>query len=571
MNPENRDGPVRVLLVEDDARDAVLLDRQLRIGGLDARVHRVEDDVSFRDAVATGAFDIVLADFSLPVFSATEALRFLRESGSDLPFIVVSGAIGEEVAVGLMRSGANDYVMKSNMARLAPAIRRELADAVERRRRRAAEDAIRRMAYEDALTGLPNRNALVERASRLLAEGRQLTLVLVGVDRLGDILRTVGHGVADEVVRALAVRLSAFAAPHGWLVCRIAPGSLVLVAEGLRSTQAELANELVRSLACRAQVGDVLVDVHTRLGLVEAGAEADIVTLLREAEIAREGARRQGVGWQIFDKAKDPWLVQRFGLIADLAEALRTGRTFLMYQPRIRLRGRGLAGAEALCRWSHPRLGLVPPDRFIPLAEDSGLIHPLTEWVLDVAARRARAWRDRGLDVPIGVNVSARTLHDLDVAELVTTATEAYGMAPGSLEIEVTESMLVEDPKRARQSLDALRALGVRVFLDDFGTGYSSLRYLKALPLHALKIDRAFIMGGLDDPGDMSIVASTIQLAHNLGLNVVAEGVETAETLARLAAMRCDEAQGYHISRPMTAEDLERGFGGEPRAWSADR
>jgi EAL domain-containing protein (putative c-di-GMP-specific phosphodiesterase class I) len=215
-----------------------------------------------------------------------------------------------------------------------------------------------------------------------------------------------------------------------------------------------------------------------------------------------------------------------------------------------------VCGVEALVRWRHPVHGNIPPDQFVGLAEESGLIHALTDTVLEQAARQARAWHDEGHRFPVGVNLSVRSLHDGRMPERLSQLSCDHGLAPGAIDFEITESVLMADPARARDTLRRLSDLGARLYIDDFGAGYSSLGYLKNLPVHALKIDKSFVIGGLVDPSDLAIVRATIELGHSLGRDVVAEGVETAETLRLLADMGCDEAQGYHISRPVPAADL---------------
>jgi EAL domain-containing protein (putative c-di-GMP-specific phosphodiesterase class I) len=269
-------------------------------------------------------------------------------------------------------------------------------------------------------------------------------------------------------------------------------------------------------------------------------------------------AKRLHVPAMLYNAASDQNSRDRLELQTDLRRALQEQQLVLHYQPKIDLASGALRGVEALARWPHPVLGNVPPDRFIPLAEQCGLMSQLTDWVLDTALQQCRAWRDAGLTVPIAVNLSARTLHDQGLPDRLAHALHRYGLVPESLTLEITESSIIVDPTRAKDVLVALDNLGVRVSIDDFGTGYTSLGYLKELRVHDLKIDRSFVqgMGPNGDTRDAAIVRSIILIAHALDLTVVAEGVERPEIKGLLAAMNCDIAQGYAICRPAAPEDL---------------
>jgi EAL domain-containing protein (putative c-di-GMP-specific phosphodiesterase class I) len=244
--------------------------------------------------------------------------------------------------------------------------------------------------------------------------------------------------------------------------------------------------------------------------------------------------------------------------MGELRHAIDRDQLLLLYQPKIDLKTTRVVGVEALVRWRHPERGMVPPDQFIPVAERSGLIRPLTLWVLDAALAQARAWRDAGLELSVAVNLSVRSLHDRDLPHEIARRLSAYQIAPGLLELEITESIIMVDPARAMDVLTQLSQLGVQLSIDDFGTGYSSLGYLKKLPVHQVKIDKSFVLEMERNKDDAVIVRSTIDLAHNLSLKVVAEGVENREIFNRLATQGCDAAQGYYISRPICADEIGR-------------
>jgi EAL domain-containing protein (putative c-di-GMP-specific phosphodiesterase class I) len=304
-------------------------------------------------------------------------------------------------------------------------------------------------------------------------------------------------------------------------------------------------------------LGGLLLDVQTSVGIAlspDHGSEAP--ALLRRADVALDASRGSEAGTAVYESARDSFSPRRLALTAELRRAVDHGELFLVHQPKVDVvRGR-VTGVECLVRWRHPEYGVVGPDEFIALAEHTGLIGPMTLRVLDLALVAAKRWRAEGLDLTVAVNLSARGLHDPRFVERVSDAVARSGLPPEQLEMEITESQLMSDPVRARENLERLAEIGLRLSIDDFGTGYSSLGHLRRLPVRALKIDKSFVTGGLDDPSDAAIVRSTIELGHHLGLRVVAEGVESLATWERLAALGCDEAQGFWISHPIAAEAI---------------
>jgi EAL domain-containing protein (putative c-di-GMP-specific phosphodiesterase class I) len=283
----------------------------------------------------------------------------------------------------------------------------------------------------------------------------------------------------------------------------------------------------------------------------------DPSTLLRHAELAMYAAKGTHGGCTAYSADQDEQARERLALIGALRGALERDEMVLYYQPKIDCRSRQVVGVEGLMRWRHPRLGLVGPDRFIPLAEESGLIRELTRWALDAALSQYRAWLDNGLDLPLSVNLSALDAQDVDLPEAVANRLAAWRVPPTSLTLELTEGALLAEPSRAFDVIQRLTGLGVHVSLDDFGTGYSSLGYLKRFRVHELKIDRLLVGDIVHEPRDRAIVRATVQLGHNLGMIVVAEGVEDAATLDLVQALGCDQAQGYYVGRPMSAADIQ--------------
>ncbi len=426
-----------------------------------------------------------------------------------------------------------------------------------------AEESLRRLRFYDQLTGLPNRVLLLRRLGPALAEsvqsGRPLALLILALDRFREITNTLGHHNGDLIVRELASRLSQ-ALGDVDRVARLRGDEFGLVLPDGDAAQARLVGERVlAALESPFTVQQLPIEVSASVGIAvapEHGSDAD--TLLRRADAAVQAARRLGGGASVlYSPQCEPHDPARLALLGELRRALDQGELRLHYQPKVDLKTHVVVGAEALLRWPHPKHGLVPPSDFIPLAEQTGLIRLLTRWVLDHAAADARSWERAGRRLPVAVNVSARNLRDGRLLEDVQEALTTHGLPPARLTVEVTESAVMTDPARAADVLGSLKQCGVAVAIDDFGTGYSSLGLLRRLPVSELKIDKSFVLGMAGESGeDTAIVRSTADLAHNLGLSVVAEGVEDQWTLDLLGTFGCDQAQGYHIARPMPCPDL---------------
>jgi diguanylate cyclase (GGDEF)-like protein/PAS domain S-box-containing protein len=438
---------------------------------------------------------------------------------------------------------------------------------------RLAEESLRKMRFFDQITGLPNRVMLQNRLGRALAESvrteRPLALLILALDRFREITNTLGHHNGDLIVRDLAVRLGD-ALGDADRVARLRGDEFgVLLPDADASFARQVGGRILGSLERPFMVQKLPIEVSASVGIAvapEHGTEAE--TLLRRADAAVQAARKVGGGASVLYSAEcEPHDPSQLALLGELRRALDGNELQLHFQPKVDLKTRTVVGAEALLRWTHQKRGPVSPAEFIPLAEQtgSGLIRPLTRWVLDRAVGEARGWERAGRHVPVAVNVSARSLHDGRIVDDVEEVLLTHDLPPDRLVVEVTESAVMADPDRAREVLSSLASRGVAVAIDDFGIGYTSLGQLKKLPVHELKIDRSFVRGMAGEEGaDTAIVRSTADLAHNLGLNVVAEGVEDQWTLDLLATFGCDQAQGYHIARPMPAAAFGGWMGGSP-------
>ncbi|MFD6416358.1 putative bifunctional diguanylate cyclase/phosphodiesterase [Streptomyces sp. NPDC060194] len=421
--------------------------------------------------------------------------------------------------------------------------------------RARAEEQLR-----DPLTGMPNRLWLLERTWAALEDaeraGSRSALILIDLDRFRSVNDTLGHLAGDRLLLQIADRLR-LALPRGAEAARLGGDEFAVLLPRVDSTTAaqRTARMLVADLGSPLDLDGLSLVLEASAGLAVCPDHAlDAEGLLRRADVAMYQAKRDRTGVEVYESKRDSNTPDRLGLLGDLRRALDAGDVELHYQPKVRFDGK-VAGLEALVRWVHPERGKVPPDEFIAIAESSGLMPYLTEYVLDTALAQVARWRAQGLDVPVAVNVSPRDVHAHGFAGAVAARLARHGVPAGSLQLEITEHVLLEDPQRAADTLAALTVHGVTMSLDDFGTGYSSLVHLRRLPVSELKIDRSFVARLAVDPEDAEIVRCTLDLAHSLGLVVVAEGVEDDETWERLRDLGCDAVQGWLVAAAMPADE----------------
>jgi len=419
------------------------------------------------------------------------------------------------------------------------------------------------LAYQanyDHLTRLPNRDYFRKMVSDSLARRAQQpqALLLFDLDKFKEINDTLGHTYGDKVLKHIAGRIAACLA-EGDILSRLGGDEFAVFMS--RCDEGQQADSLAKVIENQIKQVIVIEGLQMAVGCSSGIALVpdhghDVTSLLRCADIAMYESKTRGDGPEFYNNDIDNHSEQRLSLVADLGLAVRHDQLILHYQPKIDLLSNTVSGFEALVRWQHPELGLIYPDKFIHAAEMSNLIKPLTRRVVEKAIAELSEWREKGMVCDMAVNLSARNLMDPGLVPFIQTMLEKYQLPPSCLQLEITESSLMMDPERALQILTELTDMGLEIVVDDFGTGYSSLAYLKRMPVVALKIDRSFIFNMMSDEQDEIIVASTINLAHNLGLNVVAEGVENLETMSRLKELGCDLVQGYYVSRPMSTENV---------------
>lgn len=675
--------PLRVLIVEDAEDDALLLVRTLRQAGYDLACEQVDTGEAMAAALTEREWDVVISDYSMPNFSALAALEVLKQSGLDIPFIVLSGNIGEETAVESMRAGAHDYVMKGHTARLLPAIDRELREAASRRQRRRAEETlleseqrfrsiflnaitgmatlsadgrflqvnpafckmlqcsetelvgkftydfthpsdialtrrlfseaaagqrqavdyekrflckngdtlwahvstcwlyddqqqvtycislvhditphlqaqqeIRQLAYFDTLTGLPNRQLFRERCRDLLNQSGKNSagVLIIDLDRFKGINDTFGHDVGDQLLQKVSERL-ADSLEKGSILARLGPDEFAVAMPHIDSPEilSFLAEKILIVLGAPLELEDQPLYCSASIGLALYPTDGgNVDTLIKHAGVALHKSKEQGPGsYRFYAPEMNLVACQRLAIETHLRQALERQELSLHYQPQIDLGSGRVIGMEALLRWDSPTLGSVPPDRFIPLAEETGLILPIGDWVLEMACKQAREWHQAGYhNLRMAVNISACQFKQPDFIERLDHILQVADLDPEHLEVELTESIVMERSDETLMTLTDLKVRGIKLAIDDFGTGYSMLSYLKYFPIDRIKIDRSFIRDITTDSDDAAITEAIVVMAHSLKLKVVAEGVETEEQLDFLRRCGCEEVQGYYFSRP---------------------
>jgi len=422
-------------------------------------------------------------------------------------------------------------------------------------------ESLESLAFTDPLTKLPNRTLFHERLGHAIEDAKRdykpFALMLMDLDRFKDINDTLGHQVGDLLLQQVAARLRSKLRDID-TVARMGGDEFAILLPAVNDKHATMAARmLLQVLRAPFRIEEQSLDIGASIGIAlypDHGVDANI--LIQRADVAMYAAKHANSGHAFYDSTQDQHNPTRLTLLGELRHAVEQEQFVLYFQPKVNLKTSQVTGVEALIRWNHPRQDLMLPDTFIPLLEQTGMIRSLTPWVLNESLRQGQQLQDQGLPISISMNLSVRDLQDPYLADSFAEQLAALQISPRWLELEITESAVMTEPERALEVLARLSAMGLRIAIDDFGTGYSSLSYLKKLPVNTIKIDKSFVIGMGRDENDAAIVRTSVDLAHNLKLEVVAEGVENEETLNRLGELGCDTAQGHYISRPLSAEEL---------------
>jgi diguanylate cyclase (GGDEF)-like protein len=551
-----------IMMVDDEPTTLDVLEVFLRGEGYENLV-TTSDPTLALELLRSHKPDLLLLDLLMPKLDGLDLLGVMRSDPGlrRIPVIVLTSATEPERKLRALELGASDFLAKPvDPSELALRLRNTLA----------AKAYLDQLAYFDAVTGLPNRRSFVEGLEHWMqrpgSQAMDGAMLRIDLDRFKQINDAYGHRVGDALLKAVAERLQRDLLSHppanpiaeGARLCREGTAFLLFLPRtGLVGQAAHLAECALASLAdpFRSEAGDVFLTASIGIAVYPLDGE-DAETLLANCGIAMAHVKQGGGNdFRFYSQSSKDESLQRLVLENDLRRAIEREELTVHYQPKVDVRSGRIVGAEALARWNHPEHGFVPPDRFIPIAEECGVIDALGTWVLRAACQQASAWQAAGRPpIPLSVNVSSRQFRSGRLAATVRAALEESGISGSRLVLEVTESLLIEDPERIIGMLRELKQLGVRISVDDFGTGYSSLSYLKRLPLDELKVDKSFVRSVPGDADDAAIVSAVIALAHNLGRSVVAEGVETREQLAFLLERGCDQFQGYLFAAPAPSE-----------------
>ncbi len=558
---------IRLLIVEDSEDDARLLHSELARTNSAITYARVDCAEDMRAALLDSEWDIVISDHSMPRFSSLEALDLLKECGKDIPFIIYSGEVSEHVEVAAMCSGAQDSIVKGNIARLLPAMEREIHGAAVRRAKEQADAHVHKLAFYDDLTGLPNRNLFCKHVGQELLQAgeRSATIYVLDIDRFLRVNNCFGHKVGDALLCQIAQRLQA-CVPEDGMVARAGSDEFaVFLGNASSEHEARDAAEQIRQAFSRPFVeGALEFYISVSIGIVASLRDGhDAPELLINAETAMFRAKSMGGNnYQFYAREMGAVAGAQLVLESALRKAVAREELLIEYQPNVNASTGALTGVEALVRWRHPQRGLLQPDDFIPLANESGLITEIGNWVLQNACRQAKAWHDSGHPgLTMAVNVSAVQFWQPGLVQTVAKVLADTGIDPQCLELEITESVLMRHADTTIATLQALKEMRVKISVDDFGTGYSSLSYLRRFPIDILKIDKSFSCDVVKDAESAAIVQAIGSLARGLGLVTVAEGVETVEQLEFFRMQRCDRIQGFLFSAPRSVADITEMLG----------
>ena len=559
-------GRVEEILLAAPGVDEDAIVAALSAAGFTAKLHSVGTAVDALEAITEHDFDCAIIGQDLPDDGGEALLPDLQGHGIETPVIFLfNEPVQTARAMRVMRAGASDCFAISELSpeRIGRAV--VMARRYHTARNKAI-DAEKRLAMQtlfDPLTNLPNRSLFFDRTDRALSvsrrDGREVAILMLDLNRFRDINNVLSHKAGDQLLREVTERLREAVRTSDTLARLGADEFAVLMPTGASAAGAMgMADRLLNALMAPYMIHGQKIAVGASVGIAVAPKHGmDSSSLLRHAESACLDAKRDNSGYAIFSGDDPTESLRQLSLASDLRNAVANNELVLFYQPKISFESGLVCGVEALTRWRHPEHGLVPPDRFIPLAEQTGVIEPLTTWLLNEALRQRSVWGGQGLELPVSVNLSPVTLHDQGFPDQIAEILARWDVSPTDLILEITESAIMSDVVRATQTVNRLNDMGVRISIDDFGTGYTSFSYIRKLAVREIKVDKSFVLNMRTVNDDAVIVRTIIEMGKSLGLNVVAEGVEDEETWNALQALGCNSCQGYFISEPLDAQTLD--------------
>ena len=562
----------RIVIVDDTPANVLLLQTMLEEDGYE-RIETYTDPVAATAAIVESPPDLVLLDIRMPFLDGHQVMaRLANEVNEYLPIIVLTAQTDEETRLKALAGGAKDFLSKpfdqeEVLHRIRNTLETKLAYNERREQASILEEVVdertrelTHMANHDLITGLPNRACLRRKLGDLEGNG---TILLVSIERLDTVVDALGPAKGETVLRVCAEELRR-RFPEEVLVGCWGGGDLLICApnRSVEATVSEVTSFFSEPLMCE---DDLEVVLAARIGVCsypDDGTDADL--LVKRAGLAMITARRLGVDSSIFNVALEEEAARRHRIERELRKAIDRDELTLYYQPKVRLSDGLAIGMEALVRWTHPEMGFVSPADFIPVAEETGAVVPVGEWVLKRATADCVKWREAGYDIMVAVNVSGRQFDGVDLTSIIRDLLEKNKLAPEGLEVEITESALLRDLTQAKAVLNAIRELGIAIAIDDFGTGYSSLAYLRQLPLTTLKVDQSFIRYLDKNPDDQALTRTIVKMAHSLGLEAVAEGIEAEVHANFLRELDCEIGQGYMFAKPMPADAFTKWLAENP-------
>lgn len=551
-------------MIEDNSGDALLVEMMLSdLPLITYSLTRADNLAEAIELLQKHEYDAALLDMSLPDGEGLEIITQLKPYAPGLPIIVMTGRQDEEFALQTVKEGVQDYLIKGRIDSWQ--LTRSLSYAIERKR---LEDQMIHLAHHDQLTGLTNRVLFQDRLQQSInrAERRQenFALLYLDLDNFKSINDALGHHVGDKLLKGVADRLLD-STRESDTVARLGGDEFAIILDNLVDTAVvtPVVEKIMDTIAKPFLIGEHTLHAGISIGISlfpDSGRDAE--NLIKNADSAMYRGKRAGRGqYSYYTSDMNAKALGDLQMEMELRDALEKRELVLCYQPKIELLTQEIVSVEALIRWQHPKRGMIPPADFIPLAEETGLIIPIGEWVLEEACRQLAGWQNMGFrSLRMAVNISARQLRNPDIIKVILSAIDKAGISPGELEIEITESMLMEDTEVNNLILRELRQHDIRVSMDDFGTGYSSLSYLNRFNIDTLKIDRSFVRDIPVDADSIAIATAIVALGKSLRLNVIAEGVETEEQYDFFTKMDCDGAQGFYFSKPLPANEFLQFF-----------